>query len=373
MSVGRFYRDIPGAYSALLQRRTRGESISVQDLQKACSDVLSNGLDRPFVYSVVRNADGVLVGHLIGTSHCCNQAMLNNGKILDIVRTCGRFFMEWLPKWCVDISPSDFVGGACIIDSSPEILPRLGMKFMMDCSLCMVARSEGIGYEVFETDDEHKIRIESVEEEVSRVRVTADGFEYASRKNRNGEYQQALAQGTVSWESSLTDEEKEVEMVEYYQRGSAQQMYSYMLNLGTSILQKIIFQPNVTWTTRSIIPALTKFKSGDRPICVAVGVNHLLGQPSDSQQTSISRFCESEDLSLRGHIPKEPEKSVFRLERKLPRIDDRRLRKLVRINAIRTNLRSSIIGALAKPKSRFFRFFGYKRNNTYQNNLHNCS
>ena len=58
-------------------------------------------------------------------------------------------------------------------------------------------------------------------------------------------------------------------------------------------------------------------------------------------------------------IPKELEKSAFGLERKLPRIDDRRLRKFVRINAIRTNLRSSIIGALAKPKNRFFRFFGY--------------
>ena len=58
-------------------------------------------------------------------------------------------------------------------------------------------------------------------------------------------------------------------------------------------------------------------------------------------------------------IPTEPEKSVFRLERKLPRIDDRRLGKLVRINAIRTNLRLSIIGALSKPKSRFFRFCGY--------------
>ena len=58
-------------------------------------------------------------------------------------------------------------------------------------------------------------------------------------------------------------------------------------------------------------------------------------------------------------IPKPSEKSVFRLERKLPRIDDRRIRKSVRINAIRTDLRSSMIGALAKPKSRFFRWFGY--------------
>jgi glycosyltransferase involved in cell wall biosynthesis len=58
-------------------------------------------------------------------------------------------------------------------------------------------------------------------------------------------------------------------------------------------------------------------------------------------------------------IPKEPGKSDFRHERKLPRINDRRLRKLSRIIAIRTNLRSSIIGALAKPKSRFSRFFGY--------------
>ena len=32
------------------------------------------------------------------------------------------------------------------------------------------------------------------------------------------------------------------------------------------------------------------------------------------------------------------------------RIDDRRLRKRVRINAIRTRLRSSIIGALTRPK-----------------------
>ena len=61
-----------------------------------------------------------------------------------------------------------------------------------------------------------------------------------------------------------------------------------------------------------------------------------------------------------GSIPKEPEKSVFRLPRKLPRIDDLRPQaKLVRINAIRTNLRSSILGALARPKSRFFKFFGY--------------
>jgi cyclopropane-fatty-acyl-phospholipid synthase len=58
-------------------------------------------------------------------------------------------------------------------------------------------------------------------------------------------------------------------------------------------------------------------------------------------------------------IPKLLEKSAFRLERKLPRIDDSRLRKLVRINPIRTNLRSSIIGALAKPKNRFFQLFGY--------------
>jgi|GEM_PF-2390505 len=63
--------------------------------------------------------------------------------------------------------------------------------------------------------------------------------------------------------------------------------------------------------------------------------------------------------SVAKRIPKEPEKSAFGLERKLPRIDNCRLRRLVRIKAIRTSLRSSIIGALAKPKSRFFRFFGY--------------
>jgi|GEM_PF-246689 len=40
-------------------------------------------------------------------------------------------------------------------------------------------------------------------------------------------------------------------------------------------------------------------------------------------------------------------KSKHYASAKAPKIDDRRLRKLVRINAIRTNLRSSIIGALA--------------------------
>jgi ADP-heptose:LPS heptosyltransferase len=66
-------------------------------------------------------------------------------------------------------------------------------------------------------------------------------------------------------------------------------------------------------------------------------------------------------FSVHPNIPKEPEKSVFPLERKLPRIDDRRLRKLASINVIRANLRSPIIGALAKRKSRFFRFFGYSK------------
>ena len=44
------------------------------------------------------------------------------------------------------------------------------------------------------------------------------------------------------------------------------------------------------------------------------------------------------------------EKSALGLERKLPGIDDRTLRKRARINAIRTRLRSPIIGALTRPK-----------------------
>ena len=53
-------------------------------------------------------------------------------------------------------------------------------------------------------------------------------------------------------------------------------------------------------------------------------------------------------------MPKELKKSIFQLKR-----------KLVRIRAIRTGLRSSIIGSLVKPSSRFFRFFGYKHSQQF--------
>ena len=63
------------------------------------------------------------------------------------------------------------------------------------------------------------------------------------------------------------------------------------------------------------------------------------------------------------YIPQEPEKSAFRLERKVSRIDDRRLRKLVRINAIQTNWQSSIPVALAKaPNADFSGYFGILQN-----------
>ena len=85
------------------------------------------------------------------------------------------------------------------------------------------------------------------------------------------------------------------------------------------------------------------------------------------KEKHLKQFNAAQNLGI--SIPKELEKSVFRFERKLPRIDDRRLRKLIRINAIRTKLRSSIIGDLAKPKSRFFRFFGYNQSNVYCQDL----
>jgi len=62
-------------------------------------------------------------------------------------------------------------------------------------------------------------------------------------------------------------------------------------------------------------------------------------------------------LQMEEPIPKQLEKLVFG-----PRESSRGSidRKEVSINAIRTSLRSSNPGALARPKNQFFKLFGYK-------------
>ena len=72
-------------------------------------------------------------------------------------------------------------------------------------------------------------------------------------------------------------------------------MHSFMVNLGAECLQKLIFEPNVRWANRSIIPAFTQRKG---PICVVTGLYHLLGLPSDPAQTSLIKILRDNGFSV---------------------------------------------------------------------------
>ena len=183
MSIKSFYCDTPGPYSALLQKRDRGEDVSGPEMEAARRAVLSNGLTNPFVYRVIRTDDGVLVGYLVGTLHYCNRAMLENPDIQRAVTLCGRLFMEKLPPWYPAASPAALVGKSAGCPFSSHILPRFGMDVLMDSSLCMLAQSRNINCEALETDEEHESRTrESARQGWILINVL-DGTESVSDKS----------------------------------------------------------------------------------------------------------------------------------------------------------------------------------------------
>lgn len=78
-------------------------------------------------------------------------------------------------------------------------------------------------------------------------------------------------------------------MLEFYQSGSASQLFNFLM-IGEADLDEAIFKPNCVWAERSIIPALHSLKDGELPICVAVGVNHLFSMPSAKDQTGLIKI-----------------------------------------------------------------------------------
>lgn len=297
-----FYRDTPGPYSALLQKRDRGEPITDNDLRKSRSAILSDGLTKPFVYSVVRNKDGSTVGYLVGTMHHCNEEMLHNFTIRKVVESCSYFFMEILPSWYASKSPSDLIG--LVVGSSlNEPLARLGMDFQMDCSLCMLARSNNIDCEALATNEEQEIREKLLALPATYIKG-CNGKEYlvTSKLNSNQTTvtvrpENEVAKGTCEWNCSRTEEEKALETAEYYQRGSSIQLHSFLVNT-TGFLQETIFNPNILWAKRSIIPAFTQLSTGKRPICVLLGAEHLFGQAGSSDQISIIKILRENGFTV---------------------------------------------------------------------------
>jgi hypothetical protein len=87
-------------------------------------------------------------------------------------------------------------------------------------------------------------------------------------------------------------------MLEFYQSGSASQIFNSMM-IGHGDLDEAIFKPNLRWAERLIIPALRSKKVDELPICVAVGVNHLLSRPSDRDQIGLINLLRNHGFEVK--------------------------------------------------------------------------
>lgn len=284
------YVDTPGPYSRLLQDRDLGTSVSKDALQQAASTILSNGLTDPFIYRVAQQEDDRNVGYLIGTSHYCNEQMVTNPafQIILTPSRCSRLFTEKLPPWYASTPPEALVGTICARPFSNQLIAQMGMRIAMDNTLCALARSQNIDCQALETEEESQQRIAALNRVVKHNILWDQQFHYLGDDSSKTSFQ---------WYISRTEEERSLEIMEYYQRGCAKQLHRFMETTPQQDLQEAIFKTNVLWTQRSIIPALRQQKDG-KSICVMVGVNHLLGAPSAPEQTSIIKLLREQGFKV---------------------------------------------------------------------------
>jgi hypothetical protein len=297
MSVRAFYKDPPGPYSSLLQQRDIGHPVSKESLESAAKDVLKDGITKPFIYNVRSKDSQRLLGHLVGTTHYCNLAMIQNPALEDVASRCSLFFMEHLPHWYEKAEVASLKGRISTCPSSENLAAKLGLGVMMDSTLCIRARSLNVECRGLDSIEESRIRGQFLSKKpLFALDQSGNEYRLGSEGKQNAPFQ--LPKGSIAQFDLRSDEETLVEMLEFYQSGSSSQLFNFMM-IGMGDLDEAIFKANRVWAERSIIPALHSVKDGELPICVVVGVNHLFSLPSAADQTGLIKILRDHGFDVK--------------------------------------------------------------------------
>ena len=297
MSVNPYYPGPCGIYSSLLQQRDNQETVSEERLREAADNVLKAGISKPFIYDVSIKDSQHIVGRFIGTTHYCNQAMIENPALTEAATKCSLFFMERLPTWYDKTDVSSLKGGTIACPFSQNLAAKRGLNIMMDSTLCLRARSNGIECRGLDSFEECEIRGQWLEHR-PRFGFDQSGNEYRLGMEGKDDTPFLLPKGSLTHLQSRSEEENLIEMLEFYQSGSASQIFNSMM-IGLGDLDEAIFKPNLRWAERFIIPALRSKKVDELPICVAVGANHLLSRPSDRDQIGLINLLRNHGFEVK--------------------------------------------------------------------------
>ena len=303
-----FYVDKPGPYSALLRQRDEGKEVSDSEMKQVVSRLANGRLVYPFVYEIKSNES--VVGHLIGTYHKCNLAMAKDPVMERVVKSSGRLFVESLQPWYESCNVALIRPSAVFKDATSakdHFGPEVDFRYLMDCNLCLIAKRENIACEALEMEEGHLKRQQSFERHEQDPLCT-----FTIDKNKNeyvmeGDSRRPIAKGSISWLQSRSTTEKHLETLEFYQGGSALQIHSIMINTQSfKTLKSLAYEPNVLWAQEKILPALRALKAKDKPIAIAVGVNHLIAKPDDPLQVSLIKILRNSGFTV-DRLPKSTE------------------------------------------------------------------
>ena len=308
-----FYVETPGKFSELLQARDNGQTVEYADVVKIGLPILSKGIEAPFVYTIIRKTDRVIVGHLVGTINVCNAAMLKNPTIQKAVTNSSLILMDKLPQWYHSTPADHLRGRVSTLENSDDIGSKWGVNIFMGPSLCAIAKSHHIECQEMDTDldrTRRKITEENFksslidDEELGPhiVKVSQISQSLCEISETPCE-KTAVAKGTSVWMNSRNKFEKLVEFLEWYQKGSYAQMNSFFVNTAHWELRDSTLSTNAHWANKFIIPAFQNLRKGTNPVCVLIGINHLLG-PENSQNNLLKILEENGFIIRRFHPEK---------------------------------------------------------------------
>ncbi len=266
-------------------------------MEEAAKNVLKAGISRPFIYNVTSKDIQHPVGRLIGTAHYCNSSMVANQALVDASSRCSLFFMERLPIWYGKADTTSCVGGIFCCPFSDNLLARKGLNVMMDSTLCLRASSNGIECRGLESFEDCETRGQWFKE-LPQFGFDQSGNEYRISVQCSQEKHHLLSKGSLSYLTNRSDEEIAIEGTEFYQMGSANQLFNIMM-IGHGNLDEAIFKPSAIWAKRSIIPAFQSIREGELPVCVAVGVTHLCSRSSEKEQVGLINILRNHGFDVK--------------------------------------------------------------------------
>lgn len=297
-----FYYKHDGEYSKLLQARINGHSVSKGELDAAEATVKTAKIASPFLYEIKRPAADAaakaqLVGYLIGTRHLISKQMMDTPLFQRVIAASSQVFGEE-PFEQFIIKGSIATALKTASDLMPSIYKDLSTcDVPMDLMLYKYALDQDIPYRGLPKIEEiaqRKAHMESILYNQWSSPGRPDKMLLAFKNTSSSDLspiviERDLPIGSVIRYKKTTSTERDIEELEFYQKGSTVELFN-RIHSQFYDLDKIIFEPNRRWCSRTILPALAQVKMGEKPVCVAVGVCHLMGRASEKKETSIIKI-----------------------------------------------------------------------------------